>query len=77
MSDEQLAIWRAAYAAAYVADIYHRLRVNGDWDAASTTASVERAMDAADYAVKELGEWRKNEEPSRGIALNDPREGLS
>lgn len=75
MTDEERKIWRAAYAAAFVAD-FERLHSYGvqcglsdafDRSASSTTA--ERAITIADLAVARLREWRIDENPSAGTAL--------
>jgi hypothetical protein len=72
VTDEELAIWRAAYATAFVSesDWYRR---NGyfDFDEALKRTSAELAASFADAAVAKLRKWRREEEPKTGIELPD------
>lgn len=67
MSGEELDIWRAAYAAAFVDDINTRRKALEDAggvrypiDEARKSTSAERAAAIADTAVLKLREWRES-----------------
>lgn len=87
MTDEERAIWRATYAAAYVAEFdaledhfqsEPRTDPSGQaltpFDRAMFTQSGERACTLADAAVRRLREWRPSE-PLVGMRLGSwPKE---
>lgn len=75
MTGEEMDIWRAAYAAAYVADFNASRKLHEDiggvrypFDEATKKTSAERAATIADIAVLKLREWRKSA-PSAGYQL--------
>lgn len=77
MNAEEHAIWRAAYAAAFVADfertyvIFANAGVDSllpedegsPFDAAARVTDAERSWTVADRAVQAFRKWQKEEEP--------------
>ena len=85
MTEEERAIWRAAYAAAFVADFRHVTRVaetiavrvapgeppESPDETAARITHAERPAWIAEHAVRRLREWRATEDPEAGIRLDD------
>lgn len=74
LDEEERAVWRAAYAAAFVDDFNNMAR--GDhrahgvgFDRAVESTSAERAITVADLAVCKLRDWRLSEAPDAGRKL--------
>lgn len=79
MTEEERAIWRAAYAAEFVAQFRNSERdwndngasiMTNGFDEAAKQISAERAITVADLAVECLREWRRDEEPAAGVAFS-------
>lgn len=84
MTDDERAVWQAAYAAAFVAEFDRNVvdvqpYTRGeqyvsrfDRAAQQSPSTAERAITIADLAVYRLRQWRENEQPSTGILLRAP-----
>lgn len=75
MTAEEMDIWRAAYAAAFVADHNASRKLHEEiggvrypFDEATKKTSAERAVSIANIAVLKLREWRKSA-PSAGYQI--------
>jgi len=72
MTDEELSIWRASYAAAFVSELkWWVTNSRYDFDAGLERTSAELAASYADAAVAKLRKWRREEEPNTGTELPD------
>jgi hypothetical protein len=79
LSEDERALWRSAYAAAFVAEFdrieaeatpYTRGEVYvGRFDRAAQLITAERASTVADLAVHRLRQWRASEQPHEGKRL--------
>ena len=72
MTEDERAIWNAAYAAALVADfeVFCRAQAfGGGFDRAKEIATAERAIEVANHAVRELRRWRRHEDPDAGVSV--------
>jgi hypothetical protein len=76
MSTEEREIWRAAYAAAFVADFerkheYYRndLIAGSPFDEAARVVYAERAITVADLAIVRLRQWRDDNDALAGCML--------
>jgi hypothetical protein len=70
LTHEEGEIWRAAYAAAFVADFERSYQISGGaFDRVANRTSAERAITIADLAVTRLAQWRKDEQPLAGVEL--------
>lgn len=76
LTDDERAIWRAAYAAAFVADFDRNGGEEDFFDRAAKATNAERAIALADLAVERLREWRRDEKPLAGVEF-DPYPGLN
>lgn len=82
MTEEERAIWRAAYAAAFAAD-FERTRRSAEGmpshqrggelpsDAAARVTTGDYAGWIAELAVRRLREWREHEDSEFGLGLRD------
>ncbi len=69
MSDEDRAIWNAAYSVAFVSYFDMMYAHTGNFDKSLEVVNAERAIDIANHAVRRLREWRDNEDPYAGIKV--------
>jgi hypothetical protein len=75
MTEDERAIWRAAYAAAFVSDLhstvgfYLEQRAPSAFDRAMQSIAAENAIGIADAAVRRLRQWREREQPLAGAEL--------
>lgn len=69
MTEEELVIWRAAYATAF-ANEHARLRNSPFYDRAEKI-SAETAINVADQAVHRLRQWRAAENPEAGKTISE------
>lgn len=89
MTEEERAIWRAAYAVAFVNDFEASVqhwqerreeraagpRAPTPYDRAMQNITAEGAIGVADAAVRRLRQWREREEPLAGAELGSwPKE---
>jgi hypothetical protein len=79
LSEDERALWRSAYAAAFVA-AFDRLEAEvspytigatyvSRFDRAAQLVTAERASTVADLAVHRLRQWRASEQPHEGKRL--------
>ena len=77
MDEQELAIWNAAYAAAFVEGFGFYRRGAGSFEAAvAASADAGEAAHVADLAVMRLREWRRSECADTGLSIDlDKHEG--
>lgn len=73
-TEDERAIWRAAYAAAFVSD-FERMYTDvpirkGPFDTAARCTTAERAITVADLAIHRLRQWRHDERALAGVQLD-------
>jgi len=69
MNEEELALWRAVYAAYFVAEFRSSVERVG-FDRSVDLSSAETAIAVADLAMQRLREWRGSERPDAGVAID-------